>query len=165
MTPITKQQFDDALAKDSYWKGRWWYYEKTIWIARQFKAKTVLELGANSLPVFADSDVMGLGKSPSIKFKRDACKLPWDEIGQYDLFIALQVFEHLKGKQREVFEEVKRHCKHAILSIPYQWRNSIEGHNGLDDKTLLAWTMRMPTHRFLQGHPKRLLWGIRNLQS
>jgi hypothetical protein len=36
----------------------------------------------------------------------------------YDLFVALQVFEHLGTSQREAFREVRRVARHAIISLP-----------------------------------------------
>ena len=43
-------------------------------------------------------------------------------IAKYDLFVALQVFEHLRDRQREAFREVRRVARHAIISLPIGWR-------------------------------------------
>ena len=53
----------------------------------------------------------------------DATRIPWP-IGadRYDLFVALQVFEHLGSAQPAVFDEVRRVARHAIISLPIDGR-------------------------------------------
>ena len=72
----------------------------------------------------------------------DATKTPWPiDDKAYDLFVALQVFEHLGTHQPEAFREVRRVARNAILSLPIDWvmadpRNC---HHGLTHEQVLAW--------------------------
>lgn len=60
--------------------------------------------------------------NPSKEYLHDATVIPWPIADkEYDLFIALQVWEHLEGKQYEAFREVMRISKMAILTFPYLW--------------------------------------------
>ncbi len=89
----------------------------------------VLELGPAFQTIVKNCDIM---VKPEIdvwgrpekyinkEFKHDAIVVPWPiDDKAYDLFIALQVWEHLERKQKEAFEEVMRTSKAAILSFPY----------------------------------------------
>lgn len=70
---------------------------------------------------------------PNIRYLHDATITPCPiEDKAYDLLIALQVWEHLEGKQQDVFKEVMRVSKMAILSFPYKWKTSCPIHSGID---------------------------------
>ena len=65
---------------------------------------------------------------------------------EYDMFIALQVWEHLVGRQREAFNEVMRISKMAILSFPYMWNCPEDNanypeHHMIDEKIISEWTL------------------------
>jgi len=56
---------------------------------------------------------------------------------QFDLFIALQVWEHLTN-QIEAFKEVRRISHNAILSFPYKWKGDKTHDVSKDD--ISRWT-------------------------
>ena len=78
----------------------------------------------------------------------DATIKPWpikDKL--YDMFIALQVWEHLDGKQTRAFREVMRIAKKAVLSFPYHWDGGIvdkpshRAHRNIDMELITDWTL------------------------
>jgi hypothetical protein len=81
-------------------------------------------------------------------FIHNATDVPWDFIRdkQYDLFLALQVFEHLKrDKVRGVFAEARRIARNIIISLPYKWNvpsNMLmyPSHHMIDENTVVEWT-------------------------
>jgi SAM-dependent methyltransferase len=49
----------------------------------------------------------------------DVTRKPWPfKDCEYDLVVALNVFEHLDNKQSRAFREVMRITRHAILTVP-----------------------------------------------
>ena len=72
----------------------------------------------------------------------DATVAPWPVADKaYDLFVALQVFEHLGDKQPQTFAEVRRVAKHAILSLPIDWEmaDPTNCHHMLSNEKVLSW--------------------------
>jgi hypothetical protein len=139
---------------DTYWNATWEGRWKYMWVAinelRVLNPQTILELGAYKINLTDISDNMDLNLKyidrKNLKNKiyiQDATSLPWDiEDKYYDVFIGLQVFEHFKNKkQSEVFNEIMRISKNAILSFPYKWNtpNNITHHN-IDDEIIRKWT-------------------------
>lgn len=90
------------------------------------------------------------------EFKHDATVVPWPiDDKAYDLFIALQVWEHLEGKQKEVFEEVMRTSKAAILSLPYMWdcpkdNANYPEHHMIDEKIISEWTLNVKPKKIIK---------------
>ncbi|MBT3581457.1 hypothetical protein HN511_04095 [bacterium] len=135
---------------EKYYKNRKNYTEEAISIIRKFiigggcELNNVLELGPYKQPIVENSDVMDLRRHiKGIKYVWDATKTPWP-LGDksYDLFIALQVWEHLGDKQKEAFAEVVRMSKMAILSFPYKWKCKKDNcHYGIDDSVISDWTL------------------------
>lgn len=70
-----------------------------------------------------EDDVWGRPVNPIGKvIQHNATEKPWPIANkQYDLFIALQVWERLDNKQSRAFREVMRVSRAAILSFPYLW--------------------------------------------
>ena len=75
-----------------------------------------------------------------------AAEKPWPVVDkQYDLFIALQVWEHLSNNQSRAFREVMRISKAVVLSFPYNWdcpennANYPEYHD-IDEELIAGWT-------------------------
>ncbi len=147
MNFTTKQEFDKLLAKDSYWKGRWEYTQEVINILKQEKFESALEIGSKELKIVKDSDLMDNMRDPygqnPCKYTWSACSVPWPiKDKQYDILIALQVWEHLRNDQRKAFREVMRTCKMAILSFPYKWDVPNDPmHRWIDEKKIKDWTM------------------------
>ena len=80
-------------------------------------------------------------------------KKPWPiNDKQYDLFIALQVWEHLGNKQSRAFREAIRISKAVILSFPYKWncpKNNANypEHHEVDEELIGDWTPRNKTDK------------------
>lgn len=74
---------------------------------------------------------------------------------QYDLLIALQVWEHLDNKQTRAFRELKRVAKRAILSFPYEWtggeqKPSHRAHRDIDKALISDWTLNIPPREIIE---------------
>lgn len=141
---ITIEDYKTLSKKSSYYDmERWEYFSAVIEILKQIKFDTALELGACLLPIVKNSDTFDKtvwNEKPT--YLHDATKFPYPvEDRKYDLFISLQVWEHLEGKQKEAFAEVRRISKMAIFSFPYKWDCPGDCHNGIDEKKISEWTM------------------------
>ena len=164
METITFKDFQNLLEGQmkKYYLGRWAYYKVVIDIVHKANPKSVLELGPGQHTIVKLCDVMA-------KPEDDAWGKPINEIGQlilhdatekpwpiadkqYDLFIALQVWEHLSNKQSRAFREVMRISKSAALSFPYNWDCPKESanypeHHSIDEELIADWTLNVqPKH-------------------
>ncbi len=102
--------------------------------------KSSLELGATVQSLVIDGDRMGKNRIEKPDHLWNVFDIPWPiRDKQYDIFIALQVWEHLKGKQVEVFKEVPRTSNWAILSFPYKWQGN-SSHSKITKKKIKKWT-------------------------
>ena len=143
----------------SYYEGRWAYFSEVIGIVKENNhIQRVLELGPSiqtivkncNIMVKPEKDVWGRPEKYVAKqYEHDATVTPWPiEDKEYDLFIALQVWEHLGGKQRDAFKEVMRTSKMAILSFPYMWdcpkdNANYPEHHMIDEKIIADWTLNV----------------------
>lgn len=131
------------------WEGRWEYMSIVIEEIKKIQPKTILELGAYKINLTNISDNMDLelkfidkDNIKNKKYVQDAIKLPWNISDKYyDIFIGLQVFEHLPiGTQNKVFKEVVRVSKNAILSFPYMWDIPTNiSHHMIDEEIIKKW--------------------------
>jgi hypothetical protein len=155
---LTRAEFDSMQKQDSYFRGRWGYYSVVHdWIC-DLQFASVLELGPYKLPVTVGGDTMDRHPHVSPTYLHDATDVPWPVSDDYyDLFIALQVWEHLDDKQPEAFAEVMRIANTAILSFPLRWWcPSNPTHHNITEKKIATWTHHVePTKRTLVG--KRLI--------
>lgn len=163
MDLMTYSDFQDLLnsSRGNYYEGRWAYFSQVINIIQENKEiKKVLELGPSFQTIVKNCDVM---VKPEIdvwgrpqkyvakEYIHDATIIPWPiKDKEYDLFIALQVWEHLVGKQKEAFQEVIRTSKMAILSFPYMWdcpKDNVNypEHHMIDEKIISEWTLNVET--------------------
>jgi len=140
--------------KEDYYVGRWLYINEVIKLIQEIKPESTLELGPALFTVVKNSDIMrkeqidkwGIPKIITKEYLHDATIIPWPiKDKKYDLFIALQVFEHLVNRQAQAFNEVKRIAKYAILSLPYKWNVPEDNanypeHHMIDEETILSWT-------------------------
>lgn len=142
METLTYAEFKAFEKNDSYYKGRWPYFNEVIRIINKECPKSVLELGPYKNPIVKGSDVMDVNPYfPHVTYSHNAAEIPWPiEDSQYDLFIALQVWEHLNGKQSAAFKEVMRISKMAILSFPLNWFFPGDCHNRITEDTISEWT-------------------------
>ena len=150
--------FEDFTAlsrpREEYYAGRWVYMREVIKLVEEINPQSVLELGPALFTVVKNSDIMRRPEldmwgaptnASSLKYLHDATKTPWPVSKKYDLFIALQVFEHLTDCQAQAFREVKRIARYAILSLPYKWdcprdNANYPEHHMIDENTILQWT-------------------------
>jgi hypothetical protein len=103
----THEQFSDIISNQKYEtnepQDRWEYMQIAAQLIRDLKAQSVLEAGTENLVVCQDSDTMGL---KSEKIKQNLESTPWPIANKkYDVFVALQVWEHLHDKQVAAFDE------------------------------------------------------------
>ncbi len=141
---ITKSDHDFVASTDQKYYGvhgdRWEYISRVIEIIQSLGIEgSVLELGAHELPICKRSDVIDIVPHPHVKYVFDATVTPWNVPDDYDLFIGLQVWEHLGDKQKEAFQEVKRVARSAILSFPYMWNYPGDIHHGIDEDKISEW--------------------------
>jgi len=139
---ITYEDFRERQSKTPYYRGRWPYFQEVITFVRTLKPASVLELGPYLLPLVRGSDTMDkLDMLPGLTYHHDARLFPWPvKDKSYDLFIALQVWEHLGTVQKSAFREVMRISRAAILSFPYKWPASKGCHANIDDAVIAVWT-------------------------
>jgi hypothetical protein len=141
-----------------YYLGRWEYFKKVIEIIEQLSVEKVLEIGPGHLPIVKNADILlnpqddHFGKPDHMDgqvIMHDVTVKPWPlKDKQYDLVVALQVWEHLDNKQTRAFREVMRVSKRAILSFPYQWDGGSEKymhrlHRDIDIELIQDWTLNI----------------------
>lgn len=131
LTFISEHDYYHAPGREKYFVGRWHFASKVIEKIRTLDGVgRVLELGPGpgSQPLVNGADTMGRLMAKGVFCKsddkclilHDARETPWPiESKAYDLFVALQVFEHLEGRQVEAFAEVRRISCQAILTLPF----------------------------------------------
>lgn len=121
-------------------KHRWEYLKIAVKYVKLINPDNCLELGAATIPIVSNGDTMDKNEWDNLTYFWNALKIPWPvEDKKYNVFVALQVWEHLKNKQNEVFQEVARISDWAVLSLPYKWDQ--EGSHGRITKSvILNWT-------------------------
>jgi hypothetical protein len=134
-----------------YWSKnkvkRWSYLSQIIDEIKLINPDTILELGTNCIALSNFSDSINLKpdrapiNSTGQQYFFNAKKIPWNINKKYDLFIALQVFEHLNPKQSVVFDYVKNTCRKCIISLPYNWNFAQDAlHLNINDQIIAEWT-------------------------
>jgi hypothetical protein len=122
----------------------------------RLRIKTAIELGPYQVPLIEGSDLADLHcrhLGEHLTWKMDARHFPWRiPDNAYDLFIALQVFEHLQPHQREAFQEVRRIARHAIISLPSNWAEGDEQHRGITPEMALEWFAPIKPSRVVMGN-------------
>ena len=149
--PLTESEFTEMTAQFPYYKGRWVYVSKALGqvetLIRRRGARTALELGVPLRPIVVGADAMDITAGPHVDPAvpmtiHDATQAPWP-VGDkaYDVFIALQVFEHLRDRQREAFLEVRRIARHAVISLPIDWEmdDPTNCHHRIPEERVLSW--------------------------
>ena len=178
---ITQAEYEAAMAADNYYAGRWPYLRFAAEMAANVEAPPdrVLELGAYHLAIVPDCHTMDIRADLTPTFVHDARITPWPiAAGAYDLFIALQVFEHLggpaSGAQERAFAEIRRVLAPpsatssgpsgggtAILSFPYQWAREAGWHGGIDLDVITRWAggRRPGWHAVVGDRTARIVCG------
>jgi len=129
--PLVKPEFDRLAARFPYYRNRWAYTSVVCDVASEIidrhALRSALELGPFKRSTIVGADVMDRLSHPDLELEgrlivHDATVLPWPIADQaYDLFVGLQVFEHLDDRQAVAFGEVRRIARHAIISLPIDW--------------------------------------------
>jgi len=176
--PMTELEFDEMTDRFPYYAGRWSYTSVALAQAadliRRHGLRNALELGAPVRPIITGADVMDIKARPELDpgvaiTIHDATHLPWPVADKaYDLFVALQVFEHLRDKQPEAFLEVRRVARHAILSLPIDWVMSdpTNKHHQIPNERVLSWFAPIvPSRVFtvMSGKRKRMIYVFEDL--
>ena len=178
--PIGRADFDAMVREFPYYQHRWGYMSTALLEAARLiesdGIRTALELGAPVRPILVGAHVMDKTKRPEYDTSipavtHDATVVPWPVADkQFDLFLALQVFEHLKDRQQDAFLEVRRIARHAILSLPIDWvmddpRNC---HHMISEERALSWFAPVvPTRRVEHqtGRRKRVIYVFEDLPA
>jgi methyltransferase family protein len=178
--PIGRAEFDAMVDEFPYYSNRWGYMSAALVQAgrliRDRDLTSALELGAPVRPIVVGAHVMDNTMRPVYDTSvpattHDATVVPWPFADKaFDLFIALQVFEHLKDRQPEAFREVRRIARHAILSLPIDWvmddpRNC---HHMIPEERVLSWFAPVVPTRVIEnmtGRRKRLIYVFEDLPA
>lgn len=141
---LTREIFLDKVEKSGskYWNEgksyRWEYMSWTIDKMKYINPESIVEAGASGMPLSDKSYLMDYPK-------HDLNKIPYMILPDIemldktvDTFVALQTIEHLDNHP-EIFKEIKRISKSAILSFPYMWKHGDARHKGITDEKMLSW--------------------------
>jgi SAM-dependent methyltransferase len=176
--PIRRSDFDAMVEEFPYYRNRWGYMSTALLEAARLittdDITSALELGAPVRPILVGAQVMDKTKRPEYDDSipattHDATDFPWPFPDKaFDLFLALQVFEHLKDRQQDAFLEVRRIARHAILSLPIDWvmddpRNC---HHMISEERALAWFAPVAPSRTIEhvtGRRKRLIFVFEDM--
>lgn len=177
---ITESEFEAvaAAAPRNYYKGRRRYISAAATAADDLIARhglqSALELGPHLRPLIVGADVMDRSQPEDLTDAgtvtvHNAIDAPWPfEDGSYDLFVALQVFEHIVGGQEIAFREVRRVAKHAVISLPIDWvmKDPTNCHHMISNERALSWFAPVEPTRILVGNEgpgKRLIYVFEDL--
>ena len=176
--PILRSEFDEMVAGDPYYRGRWGYTSVALVEAARLMVRddlrTALEVGAPVKPILTGAHVMDYRLrdelDPSVEVTvHDATKVPWPfKDKAFGLFIALQVFEHLGKRQAEAFREVRRVARHAIISLPIDWDmgDPKNIHHMISQEKVLSWFAPVVPTRIVEGNggpKKRIIYVFEDL--
>jgi hypothetical protein len=178
--PLGHVELIDLAAREPYYKARIGYMGVAGGVAADLigrrRLRTALELGPHLRSLIVGADVMDVVQNDSLEAEgrrvvADATRTPWPiDDKAYDLFVALQVFEHLGTRQPEAFLEVRRVARNAILSLPIDWvmadpRNC---HHLVTEERVLGWFAPVVPTKVVVGNPghrKRLIYVFEDLPA
>lgn len=129
---ILTKKFEGAHWTPETIDQRWEYHSRVIELIKMLgidSPGTVLEMGTMGISCVKDSDTLDYverwnfpGKKPT--YVHDARNIPWPiNSKQYELFIALRVFQHLTPYQKECTKEAMRIAKKIIIVVPEKYSN------------------------------------------
>ena len=177
---LTKAEYEVVASRYPYYRARGRYLSVAASLAGDLIAahglQSALELGPNLQPLVVGADVMDIRALPELQLRppaslllHDATQPPWPIADkQYDLFVALQVFEHLRHEQNVAFMEVCRVAEHALISVPIDWEmdDPRNCHHRISEERALSWFRPFSPTRVAVGNPgprKRLIYVFENL--
>jgi len=150
---LTKKEVITFQPDDPYYNEKRWdqYYQEIVEELLKLRdINSVLELGPYKAPFIEGSDVMD-HRDYSEFFPLDINKVIIHDCSEvpypikdkeYDLVIASQCIEHfgIYGQQVNIFKELSRISKKAIVSLPYKWyRPLARDHHMIDERVFNAW--------------------------
>ena len=114
--------------------NRWDYYSRVVELIKSIAIDDpakILEMGTMGISCVDNGHTIDYeekwafpGKKPTIV--HDARQLPWPVANkQYELFIALRVFQHLAPVQGECVKEAMRIAQKVILVVPNSYDNAV----------------------------------------
>ncbi len=141
---LTKSKYDEIAKGSPYYQhgnsARWDYMSLVIDEIKTIQPSSICEAGSEGMYMSDDSTIIEL-RPKNLGHKEiihDLNNVPYPvKDKQFDLFIALQVWEHLSN-QVDAFKEVKRISYNAILSFPYKWKDNKVHNISKDD--ISQWT-------------------------
>ena len=166
-------------ARFPYYKGRWGYMSAALAQATTLIGRTAFERRSSSAPRSGRSSSAPTswtsrppraGSDVPITI-HDATQAPWPvDDKAYDLFVALQVFEHLRDRQPEAFLEVRRIARHAIISLPIDWEmdDPRNCHHQISNERVLSWFAPIVPTRVVEGNGgkrRRLIYVFEDLPA
>jgi hypothetical protein len=178
--PINQSEYAAMAAEYPYYKNRWSYQSMAGALAEDLiirrDLQTALELGPHLRPLIVGADAMVLHEQSDLRhegrvIEHDATVAPWPVADKsYDLFVALQVFEHLVGRQDEAFAEVRRAARNAIISLPIDWKMKDPNncHNMISEERAMSWFAPVVPTRIVLGNGgayKRLIFVFEDLPA
>lgn len=142
MNYLTKKKFLEKvnllkLANPEHWGNeegetgrpkstdRWDYHKKAVEILKTLNPKSVLEAGSMGILLTSISDTIdfdlpddGWRLTYKPTYNYDLTGIPWKPIKdkQYDVFVALRVFHHMKS-EKSFFKEMARISNNVILAL------------------------------------------------
>jgi methyltransferase family protein len=178
--PITEAEFEAVARRHPYYRARGRYMSVAAALAGELidthRLESALELGPHLRPLIVGADAMDIKADPGLALPpparvivHDATRAPWPiGDGQYDLFVALQVFEHLGTAQNAAFREVCRVARHALISVPIDWEmdDPRNCHHRISHERALTWFLPHRPTRVEVGNPgsrKRLIYVFEDL--
>lgn len=179
---LTQPEFEATARRHTYYGARGRYLSVAARVAGELIAahdlQTALELGPYLRPVVVGADVIDIRDDPDLEIAasgrriiHDATSAPWPFAdGQYDLFVALQVFEHLRGAQGVAFREACRVARHVVISAPIDWQmdDPRNCHHAISNEHALSWFLPSRPTRIEVGNPgprKRLIYVFEDVHG
>jgi hypothetical protein len=178
--PLRNFELIDLGIAEPYYRPRRVYMNAAGRIAAEMIERkglqTALELGPHLRSLIVGADVMDIVHNDRLRSEgrlvvHDATRAPWPFPNKtYDLFVGLQVFEHLGTRQPDAFLEVRRVARNAILSLPIDWVMADPGncHHMLTHERVLSWFAPIVPTRVAVGnggHRRRLLYVFEDLPA
>ena len=176
--PLRRYEIVDLGRRVRYYSARTGYMTVAAGVAGDLidrhRLTSALELGPHLRPLIVGADVMDIASPKDLESEgrviiHNATRDPWPvDDRQYDLFVALQVFEHLGTGQGAAFREVRRVARHAIISLPIDWvmADPKNCHHQLSSERALSWFLPVVPTRVVVGNggsKKRLIYVFEDL--
>ena len=152
MKTVTENEFCAMTTDRKYYSagGHWMWKSRAAYCCSLIEQvpsvkNRALEVGPYQTPLVPGSDIMDHDDHGLVGFnliQHDAGATPWPVADKYyDLVVACAVWEHLKGKQRAAWLEVKRVADWCVWLVPFEWTEYTgkDSHN-VTEAMITEWT-------------------------